>query len=346
METKIDVIVIGGGQAGLSCGYYLNKAKIDYLILDKQSNPGGNWNNVWDSLHLFSPAEHSSLPGYIMPKDNEEYPRKDHVLKYLHNYEKRYNLNVKRDVNVQSVNFENNEFILNTNKGIFKSNFLISSTGTQDNPYIPDYTGIDKFNGIQIHSQDYRNPNQFSGKRVAVIGAANSAVQIVADLIEKAEVFWICKDEPHFLPPEVDGRYLFELATKKYKGESIVEGANLGNIVQVPSVKSALNKGLLNYYRIFSEIDENGLIWEDGSRLDIDSIIWATGFKSSLSHLDELEIQKSGRIKTNNTHSLDNKNLWLVGYGNWTGFASATMIGVGRSAKKTVEEISQELNKY
>lgn len=74
MGKILDVLVIGGGQSGLACGYYLKRAKLDFLIVDAQLSPGGAWLHAWDSLTLFSPAEYSSLPGWLMPKTEHKFP--------------------------------------------------------------------------------------------------------------------------------------------------------------------------------------------------------------------------------------------------------------------------------
>jgi cation diffusion facilitator CzcD-associated flavoprotein CzcO len=83
MAGVYDVIIIGGGQSGLACAYYLRRTKLNYLILDEQENCGGAWQKTWDSLRLFSPADHSSLPGWLMPKNEDGFPPKDHVINYL-----------------------------------------------------------------------------------------------------------------------------------------------------------------------------------------------------------------------------------------------------------------------
>jgi thioredoxin reductase len=343
-----DCIVIGGGQAGLASGYYLKKEKFNYLILDNQEQAGGAWLHTWDNLHIFSPAESSSLPGYIMPKDIYEYPHKSHVVKYLNDYEKRYDLNINRPENVLYVVKEQDIFIIKTDKNTYKSKTIIASTGTWSNPNIPNFKGIEKFKGEIVHSANYYNPSKFKGKNVFVVGAGNSGAQIVADLNGIAYTYWITNKTPNFLPEDVDGRYLFSLATQYYrakqKGEKIIVNNDLGDIVQIPVVKKALQDGKLSYYSMFDEIDENGAIWGN-TRLDVDAIILCTGFKSSYNFLNNLGIVRDNRIETDDTKVLDIDGLWLVGYGNWTGFASATLVGVGRYAKESVNQIKLYLKK-
>lgn len=84
MTQHADVVVVGGGQAGLAAGYHLRRQSLDVVILDAEAAPGGSWQHMWDSLHLFSPAEHSSLPGRLMPaQPGETYPGAGHVVDYL-----------------------------------------------------------------------------------------------------------------------------------------------------------------------------------------------------------------------------------------------------------------------
>lgn len=81
-SRAVDVIVIGGGQAGLALGWHLQQQGLDFLILDEQTRPGGNWRNYYDSLQLFSPAEYSALPGMVFPGDPQGYPLRDEVVQY------------------------------------------------------------------------------------------------------------------------------------------------------------------------------------------------------------------------------------------------------------------------
>ena len=87
-----DVVIVGGGQSALACAYYLRRTSLDYIILDANKNCGGSWGQNWEHLDLFSAAQHSSLPGWLMPKTKNEYPTKEETIAYLCQYEKRYDL--------------------------------------------------------------------------------------------------------------------------------------------------------------------------------------------------------------------------------------------------------------
>ena len=339
-----DVLIIGGGQAGLSIAYFLKRSLSNYLILDNQQKPGGSWLQTWDSLKLFSPADYSSLSGWGMPKTNEEYPTKTEFINYLNNYEKRYDFPIQRQTEVFEVEKEGRLFKTSTNKGVFYSKAVVSATGTARNHFIPDYPNKSIFMGDEIHSVNYTNSLPFKGKNVLIMGGGNSGAQILAEVSKVANTKWVTLSEPTFLPDDIDGRYLFNEATQKYLGKSD-EGAkgdfsiSLSNIVMIKSVQEARSRNVLHAVRPFKDFYKNGVIWNDGTKEQFDAIVWCTGFKASLNHLKLLNIIENNKITTENTRSLKEPNLWLVGYGNWTGFASATIYGVGKTARHTVKEI-------
>jgi thioredoxin reductase len=128
----------------------------------------------------------------------------------------------------------------------------------------------------------------------------------------------------------------------KLQGKSY-QPPSLGNVVMVAPVREARERGVLDQsVRPFKRFSPDSLVWEDGHEEKIDAVIFCTGFRASLDHLSPLNI-KDGRVLTNGTKATNVDGLWMVGYGNWTGFASATLIGVGRSAKTTMEEIVEYL---
>ena len=118
----------------------------------------------------------------------------------------------------------------------------------------------------------------------------------------------------------------------------------LGDIVMLPPVKAARDRGDLVAVRMFEQFTADGVVWPDGREERIDAVIWCTGFRPALDHLRPLGvIEPDGRILTDGTRSVRDPRLWLVGYGEWTGYASATLIGVGRTAKETVEGLAIRL---
>jgi cation diffusion facilitator CzcD-associated flavoprotein CzcO len=339
-----DVVVIGAGQSGLAVGYFLRRTGLSFVLLDEQPHPGGSWQHGWKSLHLFSPTEHSSLPGWLMPRSRDPYPHRDEVVWYLSQYEKRYQLPVERPVQVHTVERVAEHFLIYTSEGTFQAKAVVSATGSWHKPFIPDYPGRDTFEGEQVHSAHYRSSQGLQGKRVIVVGGGNSGAQILAEVSQVASATWVTLQEPAFLPDEVDGRHLFSAATQRYHaeqaGEAIKPPANLGHIVMVPSVKEARERGALRSVRPFRRFTATGVIWPNGEETAVDAVIWCTGYRPALDYLQPLGIvEPDGKVATAGTRALKRSGLWMVGYGNWTGFASATLIGVGRSARETVREI-------
>lgn len=351
MKEEQDLILIGGGQSALACGYYLRRTEIDYLILDNREKCGGAWRSTWDSLTLFSPAEHSSLPGWQMPKSENEFPTKDEVIDYLCKYEERYDLPVKRPVAVKEVVKNGDWFELKTDSGTFRSRAVISATGRWKDPFIPNIPGGEKFSGKQIHSANYKNADNLKAKKVLIVGEGNSGAQVLAEVSKVAETTWATRTKPEFLPDDVDGRVLFDVASAKYyaeqKGEKFDSSKyNLGNIVMVPPVKEARERDVLQSRKTFPEMFKNGVVWPDGEKETFDVVIWCTGFGYATDHLSRLvETDERGKTETDGTRSVEEPGLWLVGYGGWTGFASATIIGVGRTAKETVKQVGKFLEK-
>jgi cation diffusion facilitator CzcD-associated flavoprotein CzcO len=279
-----------------------------------------------------------------MPGGAENYPTRDEVVSYLTDYEERFELPVRRPVRVEGVYREDERLAVKIGPVRLPVRAVVSATGTWRRPYVPDYPGRETFRGEQTHSGHYVRPEPYAGKRVLVVGGGNSGAQILAEVSRVADTSWVTLKGPTFLPDDVDGRVIFERATQRYR--SVQEGGEeepirgLGDIVMVPPVREARERGALESVRPFRSFTEEGVVWSDGTEEPIDAVIWCTGFRPSLEHLEPLGvIGDDERVETDGTRSVLERRLWLVGYGDWTGYASATLIGVGRTARSTVEEI-------
>ncbi|MFF0740312.1 ArsO family NAD(P)H-dependent flavin-containing monooxygenase [Streptomyces sp. NPDC004111] len=347
--TVLDVVVIGGGQAGLAAGYHLRRRNLSFVVLDAEASPGGSWQHMWDSLHLFSPAEHSSLPGRLMPAQaGETYPDARHVVDYLGDYEKRYDLPVQHGTRVEAVRRDGGGLLVEADTGTWRAAAVISATGTWSRPFLPAAPGRADFAGRQLHTVRYRSPAEFAGQHVVVVGGGNSGAQIAADLAldGRARMTWVTQRPPRLLPDAIDGRALFDVATARRQaleaGLPDTGGvAALGDIVAVPPVRAARDAQLLDAKPMFDRLTTHGVRWPDGSAEDVDAVIWCTGFRPALSHLAPLNLRRErGRIPTEGTRAVHEPRLHLLGYGDWTGPASATLIGVGRPARDAVREIA------
>ena len=358
-DTEVDVVVVGGGQAGLAAGYHLRRAGLgpgdDFVILDASDRPGGAWPSMWSSLRLFSPSEYSSLPGRLMPPwtADDGFPPKQHVVDYLTDYERRYDLPLVRPVRVTAIRAADDDpagrLVVHADGRTWRARAVISATGTWSRPFVPAYPGMAEFGGVQLHAADYDDPQRFAGERVVVVGGGNSGAQILAEVSEVADTTWVAPRPPRFLSDDVDGRVLFDVATARRR--ALDEGrpdpagvAGLGDVVMVPPVRIARDRGDLLALPMFDRLTRSGIGWADGHVQPAEAVIWCTGFRPALQHLAALHLRGAdGRIPTAGTRARDEPRLHLLGYGDWTGPASATLIGVGRTAKSAVTGIVARL---
>jgi putative flavoprotein involved in K+ transport len=357
----VQVAVIGGGQAGLATGYYLRRSGLvpgeDFVILDAGEEPGGAWVHMWQGLRLFSPSSYSSLPGWMMPAWNDAvlgFPPRQHVVDYLTAYEKRYGLSPLRPHRVGSVTRADGDpggRLLVDAPGLqVAARVVVSATGTWDQPFWPSYPGAAAFRGRQLHASDYQTPADFTGRRVAVVGGGNSAAQILAEVSTVAETLWFAPRAPRLLPDDVDGRALFAAATERVharrEGREHAGVGSLGDVVAVASVREARARGVMHARPLFTRLTQAGVGW-DVHEEHVDAIIWCTGFRPALRHLAPLHLRDAaGRVVTRGpagTRAVAEPRLFLVGYGDWTGPASATLIGVGRTARDTADQVVDAL---
>jgi len=348
VSDRVDVAVVGGGQAALAAGYYLRRTGLTYVILDAEDGPGGAWRHTWESLRLFSPARFSSLPGRMMPGSDHDAPGRSAVLEYLADYERRYDLPVERGVFVERVRDAGDVLVVEAAARRWEARAVISATGSWRSPYVPDLPGRERFAGLQLHSAAYRLPEPLRGMRVGVVGGGNSGAQLLAEISRHAETVWMTERPPRFMADDVDGRVLFDAATAARAARENGDGqagraagvGGLGDIVMVPSVKEARDRGVLVATGPPVTVESDGVVRADGSRERLDAIVWCTGFRPATQHLADLEVlDDDGRVAVEGTRAIEDPRLWMLGYGDWTGFASATLIGVGRTARATVEEI-------
>ncbi|MBK0372939.1 NAD(P)/FAD-dependent oxidoreductase [Streptomyces sp. RB110-1] len=350
MRRTFDAVVIGGGQAGLAAAYHLRRVGLRFVVLDAGTAPGGAWRYAWDTLHLFSPAAYSSLPGRIMPlQPGEEFPDAAHVVDYLTDYEQRYALPVVRPVRVRGIHDEGEVLRVEADSGAWRTKSVISATGTWSRPFVPSVPGQTDFGGIQLHTASYESPASFAGRQVIVVGGGNSGAQISADLAYDTHLTWVTLREPRYLPDDIDGRALFDAATTRRR--ALDQGhpdtgdiSALGDIVAVPPVREARDAGLLKATPMFDRLTPTGVAWADGTTAEVDAIIWCTGFRPALTHLAPLALRaENGCIPTTGTQAISDPRVHLLGYGDWTGPASATLVGVGRTAREAARAIAERL---
>lgn len=330
----LDVIVIGGGQAGLALGWHLQQHGLDFLILDEQTRPGGNWRNYYDSLQLFSPAEYSALPGMVFPGDPKSYPLRHDVVQYLEAYAAEFQLPFEGDTRVVEVVQNDKAFeVRAANGSTFTARAVVVASGAFSRPYTPDIPGLESFSGTRLHSSGYRTPEAFAGQRVVVVGAANSAVQIAYELASVAQVLLATREKIRFFPQRILGLD-FHAWLKFTRLEHTRWLSDQSTpVLDTGKYRKALDTGRLQRKAMFQQVLPEGVVWPDGTTHQVDALIFATGFRPNLEFLAQLPVgDQQGRVLQRNGVADQVPGLYFVGLPRQRNFASATLRGVGADA--------------
>lgn len=350
MEPIWDVIVIGGGQAGLASGYHLKKRGLSFLILEASGEAAGAWPRYYDSLKLFSPAEYSSLPGLPITSPGDRYPNRDEVIQYLKKYASHFDLPLVYHSRVEKVSKESDYFRIETSvgKAYFARN-LISATGSFSRPFTPLIAKQDKFKGSIIHSAMYSRPDSFQDQKVIVVGRGNSAVQIAMELSEVADTTLAVREPVALVPQRLLGQdihFWFKVTgidTVWKFGKSFANGSS---VLDLDGYKQRLQAGNPKQKKMFTAFYENGVIWSDGTKEEVQAVIFATGYQSNVSYIDAVGgLDSQGEPRQKNGISKTVSGLYFVGLSGQRSFASATLRGVGPDAEYVVKHIRNKLKR-
>jgi len=347
---KVDIVVIGAGQAGLSAAYHLKKEGIapgkGFVVLDDEFGSGGAWQHRWDSLTLSNVNGINDLPGLsfgeVVDIDNEGLQANIALPKYYEHYEKTFGLPVIRPLRVTDVTERNGRFIIRTNGVQFSAKGIINATGTWKTPHCPQYPGWEKFNGRQLHTGEYTGADEFAGKHVVIVGAGISAVQLLGEISKVTETTWVTRRPPEFknfeFTPELGREVVASVEERVRAGlppKSVVSATGLPI---TPAIDKMLKSGVLDRKPMFEEITETGVRWADGTTLDADVIFWNTGFRHSLDHLAPLQLMnENGGIEMTGklaTMIAKDPRIHLAGYG-----PSASTIGANRAGRVAAREL-------
>ena len=355
VAVKVDIVVIGAGQAGLSSAYHLRRLGLepdrDFVIFDRSPGPGGAWQFRWPSLTLAAANRIHDLPGLKLAEvvdvdASGEVQASAVVPNYYAAYEKAFALRVHRPVEVRVVCDRGERLRVETDGGLFSARGIINATGTWETPYVPEYPGKERFRGRQIHTRDYRTPEEFAGKHVIVVGAGFSAIQLLDEVSRVARTTWVTRREPEFrtgpFTPEAGRAAVAIVEERVRQGLPPSSVVSVTGIPVTPAIEEMRRLGVLARHPIFSEITEDGVRWTDGTETEADVILWCTGFRSSLDHLAPLQLREDngGIVMTGRlaTQVAKDPRIHLVGYG-----PSASTIGANRAGGAAARELAESL---
>jgi putative flavoprotein involved in K+ transport len=287
-----DVLVVGAGQAGLALGHHLTRRGVNCLLLDAGPEIGHAWRSRWDSLRLFSPAQYDALPGLPFPAPADTHPSKDDVADYLAAYAAHFALPVRLNSPVLRLHRDaDGTFAATTPTGILRAKQVVVATGPFQTPHIPAIAGRLDPGVPQLHSAEYRNPTQLPGAgRVLVVGAANSGLQIAAELGATQPVTVAIGTRPTELPQRIAGRDLFFWLTRSGfftvpAHTRIARRLRARGDLVIGTRSRQLRRRGIDFRPRLTDLTGRTATFADGSTVDVDAVVWATGYRPDYSWL-------------------------------------------------------------
>ena len=286
--SHYDVIVIGGGQAGLAVGHYLGRQGRRFAILEAADGPGAAWRCRWDSLRLFTPARYDSLPGKPFPGDPDHYPGRDEVVAYLTDYAR--DLPVHYDSRVVALRRAGDGYDVELNDRTLHAEQVVVATGPFQIPRMPAQSQALDPRIRQLHSTEYRSPSTVGAGPVLVVGGGNTGYQIAAELAATREVHLAIGSRQPPLPQRVGGRDLFDVLTKigamrKTATSRIGRRLKDRDTLIGSSPRRARRLGIQLRARM-EEARGTSVTFADGTTVEPETVIWATGFDVDYSWID------------------------------------------------------------
>jgi putative flavoprotein involved in K+ transport len=300
-NMRYDVAVIGAGQAGLAIGHALAEQKKRFVILEAPDSVGSAWRNRWDSLVLFTPRRYDALPGLTFPGNPDGYPNRDEVAAYLDRYVEHFGLPVELSTPVRSLSRDADGFVLDANGTQIRADAVVVATGPFHAPIAPAIAGDLAADVIQTHSADYRRPADLPEGRVLVVGGGNTGFQIAKELAGSHEVDLAIGTRQTPLPQRLLGRDLFWWLTKlgvlsKTVDSRIGRRARDRDVLIGSSPRDARRHGVTVRPRAVGA-DGRTVRFADGTTLDVDAVIWATGYGPDHSWIDLPINGDDGRLR-------------------------------------------------
>lgn len=316
-DAPLDVLVIGAGQAGLSMAWHLTRRGVRYLVVDAAPDIGHSWRTRWDSLKLFTSARYDGLPGEEFPGAPGSYPGKDQVAAYLNGYAHRHAFPILTDTRVTRLVPYADGLAAHTTRGVVYARRVVVATGAFHVPSLPRIDGT--FSVPTVHTAQYRRPSDLPQGRVLVVGGANSGLQIAEDLASSREVVLASRTNPPAVPQRPLGRDLFWWLTRlglMDKGPDSRLAKRMrarGDLVVGTSRKQLRDVGVDFRPRLVHASGRTAT-FADGSAVDVDAAVWATGFRPDYSWIDAPSIiDESGMPRHDGGRSLAVPGLWFLG---------------------------------
>ncbi|MEU7058876.1 NAD(P)/FAD-dependent oxidoreductase [Streptomyces sp. NPDC046197] len=348
------VYVVGGGPGGLSVAYALRAQGIRAVVLEKSDRVGASWRRHYDRLHLHTTRRLSALPGLPLPRRFGRWVSRDNVVRYLEKYAEHHELEIVTGVEVSRIERtpDGTGWLLHATGGReLTGGAVVVATGHNHTPRVPDWPGLQDYTGEFLHASAYRNAGPYTGRDVLVVGVGNTGAEIAVDLVEggAARVRLSVRTAPHIVRRSTAGwaaQYtgvlvrrlpvgLVDRLARPMAGLSVPDlsahglprpGTGLysrvteGSIpVQDVGLIDAVRKGTVEVVAAVDGFEESKVVLADGSRIEPDAVVAATGYVRSLEplvgHLDVLDAR--GRPVVHGARTPDHApGLYFTGFTN------------------------------
>lgn len=291
MSERYEVVVIGGGQAGLAIGYFLARQGRRFTILEAAGEPGAAWRSRWDSLRLFTPTRYDSLPGRGFPGDPDSYPGRDEVTDYLADYAAHFELPVQYGSRVRALRRGDHGYAVELADRTCEADQVVVATGPFQVPIVPEIaSGLDD-RVVQLHSGDYRAPGQIPTGVVLVVGGGNTGYQIAQELSRSHEVHLSVGSRQTPLPQRLLGRDLFRIldatgVMTKTRDSRIGRRARERDVLVGSSPRRLSRRHGVRLHPRATAASGSDVTFADDTALSVSAVIWATGFRVDHSWID------------------------------------------------------------
>jgi putative flavoprotein involved in K+ transport len=350
-REQVDVVVVGGGQAGLATSYHLTRRGIPHLVLDAGARSGDGWRRRWDSLRLFTPARYDGLPGLRFPGRPASFPSKDEMADYLESYVERFRLPVRHGVRADRLIRQGDAYQVRAGDLTVEAAQVIVAAGAFQTHRVPAFAGDLDPALRQLHAGEYRNPDQLHRGPTVVVGAGNSGVEIAVEVARAGHRTWLAGRDTGRIPPAayaLGGRPFWFVANRvltvrtpagRRARPRMLSGG--GPLIR-HSMREVHEAGVERVPRVTGARD--GLpVLEDGTTVEAANVVWCTGFGQDFGWIDVPAIGREGMPQHERGIVGSEPGLSFVGLPFQSKLASAFIGGVGGDAAWVVDHVAASL---
>jgi putative flavoprotein involved in K+ transport len=354
MTTQhIETLIIGAGQAGLSTGYHLQRLGRPFLIVDGHERLGDNWRHQWDTLKLYSPAKYDGLPGLPFPAPAWSFPGKEQVADYLESYALRSDLPVRMSTRVHRLEQRSDGgFTASLGEDTITCDNVVVATGTFGRtPNIPDFAaGLDP-SIQQLHSSEYRRPEQLAPGPVLVVGASHSGCDIAYEAAEHRPTMLVGPDRGQiplrwgspalrlvFPILAFAWRHVLTRRTPMGRKEMSEVRHHGGPMLRVKR-EDLRSRGVERVPNRVSGVSDGRPVLDDGRVVDAGTVVWCTGFRQVFDWIDLPIFMEDGFPREYRGVVDSVPGLFFCGLSFQYAFSSMVFLGVGRDAEYVARRI-------